>query len=120
MRMRRSGLCFFFWILRIKALPAKWIGLQRCLNTFGDESRSLQFSVRTHCGKSANRSRAGTPAACTIDWSPDDLSGVGRVTSRYQLRKIEPLDLRDTSRLASLFRAGQLYVSVRDAIALAI
>ncbi len=48
------------------------------------------------------------------------LGGIRGWLQRYQMQDIEPIDLRNSSRLESLLRAGRLYLSLQDAIALAL
>lgn len=43
-----------------------------------------------------------------------------RFTSRYTARNVPPIDLANSPRIESLLRAGRLYLSLRDAIALAL
>ena len=43
-----------------------------------------------------------------------------RFTSRYTPRVVEPINLANSPRLESLLRAGRMYLSVQDAIALAL
>src|SRR5271165_3053057 len=43
-----------------------------------------------------------------------------RITAPYRTPAVSPVDLHDSRRLDSLIRAGQLYLSLQDAIALAI
>jgi outer membrane protein len=46
--------------------------------------------------------------------------GWGRLTHSYQPRTVPPIRLANSSRLASLVRAGNLYLSAQDVVALAI
>jgi len=46
--------------------------------------------------------------------------GLGWFTRPYQARNIPPINLANTSRLDSLIRAGNLYVSAQDVVALAL
>ncbi|MGH9585170.1 MAG: TolC family protein, partial [Bryobacteraceae bacterium] len=46
--------------------------------------------------------------------------GLGWLTRPYQKTYIPPIDLHNTSRLASLIRAGNLYLTAKDVIALAL
>src|SRR4029077_17593327 len=46
--------------------------------------------------------------------------GLGWLTHPYQARAVPPVNLSNSSRLDSLIRAGNLYVSAQDAVALAI
>jgi len=50
----------------------------------------------------------------------EQTSGWGRLTSPYRARYISPADFSNSPRIESLIRAGQLYLSLADAIALAI
>jgi len=46
--------------------------------------------------------------------------GLGWLTRAYQRREVAPISLRNSSRLSSLIRAGNLYLSAQDVVALAI
>src|ERR1035441_7672103 len=46
--------------------------------------------------------------------------GLGWLTRPYQARQIPPINLANTSRFDSLIKAGNLYVSAQDVIALAL
>jgi outer membrane protein TolC len=46
--------------------------------------------------------------------------GLGWLTHPYQRREVPPISLRNSSRLSSLIRAGNLYLSAQDVVALAI
>jgi len=46
--------------------------------------------------------------------------GLGFLTHPFQRREVPPLSLRNSSRLSSLIRAGNLYLSAQDVVALAI
>ena len=46
--------------------------------------------------------------------------GLGWLTHPYQAREVPPINLSNSSRLESLVRAGNLYLSARDVVALAI
>lgn len=47
-------------------------------------------------------------------------TGISRVTSPYRAKELAPLNLGNSSRLESLVRAGRLYLSLQDTIALAL
>lgn len=49
-----------------------------------------------------------------------DGSGWRRITAPYEARPLEPARFADSPRWATLLRAGNLYLSLRDAIALAV
>ena len=51
---------------------------------------------------------------------PAGKSVFSRLKSSYEPRNIAPIRLANSSRLDSLLRAGKLYLSLRDAIALAL
>ena len=46
--------------------------------------------------------------------------GWGWLTHPYQTRSVPPVSLSNSSRLETLVRAGNLYISAQDAVALAI
>ena len=46
--------------------------------------------------------------------------GLGWFTRPYQARSVPPISLSNSSRLASLIRAGNLYLTAQDVVALAI
>jgi outer membrane protein TolC len=46
--------------------------------------------------------------------------GLGWLTHPYQTRSVPPINLTNSSRLGALIRAGNLYLSAQDAVALAI
>jgi outer membrane protein len=46
--------------------------------------------------------------------------GLGWLTHPYQTRNVPPINLTNSSRLGALIRAGNLYLSAQDAVALAI
>ena len=58
----------------------------------------------------------GAPAATSIE--PHGF--LGRIRSPYQARSVAPVNLRNSNRLDALIRAGDLYLSLQDAIALAL
>lgn len=64
--------------------------------------------------------RAQSPGDQTPQVIREQTSGWERFTSPYRARYISPVDFANSSRLESLIRAGQLYLSLQDAIALAI
>jgi outer membrane protein TolC len=47
-------------------------------------------------------------------------SGLRGYVQRYQAQEIAPIDLRNSTRLDSLLRAGKIYLSLQDAISLAL
>ena len=70
-------------------------------------------------------SAAGTLSAQSRnDQTPEVIreqtSGWDRFTSPYRPRFVSPVDFGNSPRIESLIRAGQLYLSLQDAIALAI
>jgi outer membrane protein len=50
----------------------------------------------------------------------DSQGFLSRVTSPYQGRQVAPVNRRDSARLEALMRAGNIYLSLQDAIALAL
>lgn len=49
-----------------------------------------------------------------------DASWLSRVTNRYSPRYVAPINLSNSGRLEALLRAGRLYLSLQDAVALAL
>jgi outer membrane protein len=62
--------------------------------------------------------RAQTDRAPSVTTLP--LNGIERLTGPYRPRVVSPVDYEDSSRLHGLLRAGNLYLSQADALALAI
>src|SRR5579863_1217862 len=60
------------------------------------------------------------PAQTTADRSPKVVWNSGFLRGEYRPGSVSDTDLRDTTRIGSLIRAGQLYLSLNDAIALAL
>lgn len=58
--------------------------------------------------------------AVRIDPAHGSDSRFGRFTSPYRARSVPPVNLRNSSRLESLLRSGNLYLSAQDVVALAI
>jgi outer membrane protein len=56
----------------------------------------------------------------TLKKDPETHHWYSSVTNNYETREIAPVNISNSARLDSLLRAGQLYLSLRDAIALAI
>jgi outer membrane protein TolC len=65
---------------------------------------------------------AAPPAAYAQVPTPPQANGAwhSRFTSRYTPRLVEPINLANSGRLEALLRAGRLYLSLNDAIALAL
>jgi outer membrane protein len=55
-----------------------------------------------------------------IDPAPNSDTRFGRLTSPYRARSVPPVNLKNSSRLDSLVRSGNLYLSAEDVVALAI
>src|SRR5713226_5437240 len=51
---------------------------------------------------------------------PSDGTFFSRLTSPYRPRNVSPVNLQNSQRIFDLMRAGQLYLSLDDAIALAL
>ena len=49
-----------------------------------------------------------------------DSAWYSRVTDRYTTRGVPPINLSNSGRIEALLRAGRLYLSLRDAVALAL
>ncbi len=52
--------------------------------------------------------------------SSDDSTRFHRLTGAYRTRSVSDIDFRNSNRVYSLIRAGQLYLSLQDALALAL
>jgi len=61
-----------------------------------------------------------TPQATTPDRSPKVVWNSGFLRGEFRPGSVSSSDLRDSNRIGSLIRAGQLYLSLQDAIALAL
>src|SRR5271170_2097401 len=61
------------------------------------------------------------PAAAQSEIRIDPAKGrLGWLTHPYQAREVPPINLANSSRLESLLRAGNLYLSAQDVVALAL
>jgi outer membrane protein TolC len=58
--------------------------------------------------------------AIRIDPAPNSDTRIGRLTSPYRARSVPPVNLNNSSRLDSLVRSGNLYLSAQDVVSLAI
>src|SRR5579859_7937395 len=58
--------------------------------------------------------------AIRIDPAPGSDARFGRLISPYRARSVPPVNLRNSARLESLLRSGNLYLSAQDVVALAI
>jgi outer membrane protein TolC len=63
---------------------------------------------------------AGAQNAVRIDPAPNSDTKFGKITSPYRARSVPPVNLHNTTRLDSLVRSGNLYLSAHDVVALAI
>src|SRR5690349_9039356 len=63
---------------------------------------------------------AAAQNAIHIDPATGTDSRLGRLTRPYRARSVPPINLRNSSRLESLVRSGNLYLSAQDVVALAI
>lgn len=63
---------------------------------------------------------AGSAAAQTAVRIDPQKGGLGWLTHPYQTRSVPPVNLANTTRLEALERAGNLYLSAQDVVALAI
>src|SRR5579859_1722559 len=59
-------------------------------------------------------------SAIRIDPAPASHGLLGRLTSPYRARSVPPINLHNSSRLDSLLRSGNLYLSAQDVVSLAI
>jgi outer membrane protein len=66
----------------------------------------------------APASLAFAQTAVRIDDVPG--GGIGKLTHPYRTRSVPPINLSNTSRLETLVRAGNLYLTAQDVVALAI
>jgi outer membrane protein TolC len=58
--------------------------------------------------------------AVRIDPVPPNHGVIGKLTNPYRARSVPPVNLHNSSRLDSLLRSGNLYLSAQDVVALAI
>lgn len=77
--------------------------------------RVLPFALA--CAASLAAQTANAPTAVRIDPAT---GGLGWLTHPYQARYVPPINLNNSSRFDSLIRAGNLYLSAQDVIALAL
>ncbi len=63
---------------------------------------------------------AGSTTAQNVVRIGPATGGLGWFTHPYQTREVPPINLTNSSRLGALIRAGNLYLSAQDAVALAI
>lgn len=84
--------------------------LLACFSIFLVVAPTLTAQRPTGSGMSVN-----DPAE-PLKWTPPH--ALNRLVAPYQRRIIKPVNLADSNRLDSLIRAGQLYLSLQDAIAL--
>ncbi len=82
-----------------------------------DCHRSIRAVVFLSCACLLLAGSAGAQNAVRIDPAT---GGLGWLTHPYQTRSIPPINLTNSSRLGALIRAGNLYLSAQDAVALAI
>src|SRR5512138_3271846 len=59
-------------------------------------------------------------AVSRITGTPQEDAWHSRFTQRYKMPQVAPIDLANSNRLDSLLRAGRIYLSLQDAIALAL
>lgn len=59
-------------------------------------------------------------AAQRITGTPQAETWHGRITGPYSVPQVAPIDLANSTRIDSLMRAGRIYLSLQDAIALAL
>src|SRR5690348_10089658 len=78
--------------------------------------RVQSFTAILLCGVAAAPGFGQTPE---ITASPDTGS-FSRLTQNYRPRPVRKTDFGDSGRMESLLRAGSIYLSLRDAIALAL
>src|SRR5574340_499085 len=79
--------------------------------------RSFQGLASLVC---ASLLAAGTAAAQSEIRIDPAHGGLGWLTHPYQPRSVPPINLANTSRLESLVRAGNLYLTAQDVVALAL
>src|SRR5580700_4034178 len=61
-----------------------------------------------------------TSSGTSIRIDPPPANRFSRLTAPYQLRSVPPVNLTNTGRLDQLIRAGNLYLSAQDVVALAL
>lgn len=80
---------------------------------------ALFFIARTGRAQDVIQPRPDEPQTVRIGAGPGG-NFLRRLSSPFTARSINPVDFRNTGRLQSLIRAGQLYLTIDDAIALAL
>jgi len=63
---------------------------------------------------------ASAQNAIRIDPAPNSDTRMGRFTAPYRARSVPPVNLHNSTRLETLVRSGNLYLSAQDVVALAI
>ena len=79
---------------------------------------ATQFVIAVLCASLLNAQQSGLPQEIRIDTAP-----AGRfswLTRPYQARSVPPINLANTSRIGALVRNGNLYLTSRDVVALAL
>src|SRR5258708_2288646 len=79
--------------------------------------KTFQSTLAVLCSCLLLTSAAGAQSAIRIESPPGRL---GWLTHPYQPRSVPPINLSNSSRLESLVRAGNLYLTAQDVVALAI
>lgn len=78
----------------------------------------LTVALGSFCGVASAQSSVRTSqSAVRIDPAT---GGLGWLTRPYQVRPVPPIDLSNSSRIDSLIRAGNLYLTAQDVVALAL
>ena len=81
--------------------------------------RRLQAPISVFCALLTLSSTAAAQTASAVRIEPAK-GGLGWLTRPYQARYVPPVNLTNSARLESLVRAGNLYLSSQDVVALAI
>jgi outer membrane protein len=87
------------------------------MNLTHNRGKRIRISVLLSCIFLLLASSSNAQTAVRIDSAT---GGMGWLTHPYQPRAVPPINLSNSSRLDSLVRAGNLYVSAQDVVALAI
>src|ERR1017187_602869 len=85
-----------------------------------DRTRMFRSCKTLLCAVLLAAASAHAQTAIRIDPAPATHGLPGRLTTPYRSRSVPPVNLNNSSRLDSLVRSGNLYLSAQDVVALAI
>ena len=91
-----------------------------CMHIQTDRTPMIRGCKTLLCAFLLAAASATAQKAIRIDPAPNSDTRLGRLTSPYRARSVPPVNLSNSSRLESLVRSGNLYLSAQDVVALAI